>query len=60
RERLREGINHIKISHTVQGVPVSGEVVVNVSRFVDENRIAIGAAILGLVLVLVGIVLIAV
>lgn len=60
RERLREGINHIKVSQTIQGAPVSGEVIVNVSRFVDENRIAIGSAVLGIVLVLLGITLMAI
>ncbi|MCS7264689.1 MAG: hypothetical protein NZ805_07640 [Armatimonadetes bacterium] len=57
RERLREGINHIKISHTVQGVPVSGEVVVNVGGFIDENRIAIGLAVLGFVFAFSGVIL---
>ncbi|GEM_PF-1494705 len=60
RERLRDGINHIKVSQTVHGAPVSGEIVVNVSRFIDENRIAIGLMSLGIVLLLIGITLTAV
>ncbi|MEM1553101.1 MAG: choice-of-anchor X domain-containing protein [Candidatus Bathyarchaeia archaeon] len=60
RERLRDGINHIKVSQTVHGAPVSGEIVVNVSRFIDENRIAIGLMFLGVVLLLIGITLMAV
>ncbi len=59
-QRLRDGLNRIKVSHTVQGVPVSGEVTVKIDRFVDENRVAVGLAAVGIIAFLLGIVLLSV
>lgn len=58
-QRLRDGLNRIKVSHTVQGVPISGEVTLKIDRFADENRVAVGLAVLGFLLLLFGIMLMA-
>lgn len=55
--RLRDGLNRIKISHNLQGVPVSGEVTVKIDRFVDENRVGVGLAAVGMGLFVLGIAL---
>lgn len=56
-ERLRDGINHVKVSQTIKGVPVAGEVIINVNNFIDENRFGIATIVLGLLLFFIGFIL---
>jgi hypothetical protein len=56
-QRLKEGLNRIKVSHTLQGVPVNGEIAIKVNRFVDENRLATITLAIGFIFLFFGFIL---
>jgi len=56
-QRLQEGLNRVKVSHTFQGIPISGELVVKVNRFADENRFPFLGLVIGGLLLLTGFIL---
>ena len=56
-QRLREGLNRIKVSHTLQGIPISGEFIVKVNRFTEENRFPIFGLVIGGLLLFIGFIL---
>jgi hypothetical protein len=56
-QRLKEGLNHIKVSHTLQGVPISGEFIVKVNRFAEENRFPVFGLVIGGLLLFIGFIL---